>query len=252
MPIHDWTRVDDSLFHSFELGWLVDLCRRLNHGALPSSHFAMIESIDPRPDAPFQSLPEPDQPTRGPIAPGDVRFADADAPPVRWVFTTNRIEYAGRAVTVRDGDTHAVVAAVVVAGPQDKRTEMRLARFVQRAVAALSHDIHLLVIDLFPSSPLCPHGIHRAIWDQIEPSSFGLPPDKPLTLAAYSAGRQRTAYVEPVAVGDALTDMPLFLKPETYVPVPLEATYQAEWQVFPARLKGLLEGLCAGPAAGAP
>jgi hypothetical protein len=47
--------------------------------------------------------------------------------------------------------------------------------------------------------------------------------------------------VEYVAVGDALPDLPLFLKPEIYVPVPLEATYQATWELFPAALKGLLE-----------
>jgi hypothetical protein len=38
-----------------------------------------------------------------------------------------------------------------------------------------------------------------------------------------------------------LPDMPLFLKPEAYVPAPLEATYQTTWAVFPAALKGLLE-----------
>jgi len=49
-----------------------------------------------------------------------------------------------------------------------------------------------------------------------------------------------TWLVEFVAVGDELPDMPLFLKPEIYVPTPLEATYQAAWQEFPTPLKGLL------------
>jgi len=49
------------------------------------------------------------------------------------------------------------------------------------------------------------------------------------------------AYVEFVAVGDPLPDMPLFLKPEFYVLAPLEATYQTTWNGFPAALKGLLE-----------
>jgi hypothetical protein len=35
--------------------------------------------------------------------------------------------------------------------------------------------------------------------------------------------------------------MPLFLKPEFYVPTPLEPTYQAAWNVFPNPVKGLLE-----------
>jgi len=50
------------------------------------------------------------------------------------------------------------------------------------------------------------------------------------------------AYVEPVAVGQPLPDMPLFLKPEFYVPAPLEETYRTTWDdFFPAALKGLLE-----------
>ena len=68
---------------------------------------------------------------------------------------------------------------------------------------------------------------------------FVLPPDKPLTLAAYSAGTTITAYIEPVAVGDVLPDLPIFLTPERYVPCPLESTYQASWDVFPKAAKAL-------------
>jgi hypothetical protein len=51
------------------------------------------------------------------------------------------------------------------------------------------------------------------------------------------------AYVEPIAVGDVLPDMPIFLKPEVYVPAPLEATYRTTWDdFFPTALKRLLEG----------
>jgi hypothetical protein len=50
-----------------------------------------------------------------------------------------------------------------------------------------------------------------------------------------------------VAVGDALPDMPIFLKPEFYVPAPLEETYTSTWQHFPAPMKRLLE-----PPAGEP
>jgi len=46
--------------------------------------------------------------------------------------------------------------------------------------------------------------------------------------------------VNTVAVGQLLPDLPLFLTPEEYIDVALEATYQAAWKVFPAPLKGLL------------
>jgi hypothetical protein len=50
------------------------------------------------------------------------------------------------------------------------------------------------------------------------------------------------AYVEPVAVGDALPDMPLFLEPGLHVPVGLETTYQAGWEVFPGGVAGVADG----------
>ena len=111
----------------------------------------------------------------------------------------------------------------------DKTTEM------------LEQGVHLLVIDLFPPSKRDPQGIHRAIWEEISDTKFKLPAGKPLTLAAYSAGLAIRAYVEPVAVGDALPDMPLFLKPEQHVKTPLEASYQATWDALPVEMKDLFE-----------
>jgi hypothetical protein len=45
----------------------------------------------------------------------------------------------------------------------------------------------------------------------------------------------------PIAVGDRLPDMSIFLTPDRYVPCPLEDTYMTTWGVFPAALKGELE-----------
>ena len=98
---------------------------------------------------------------------------------------------------------------------------------------------------LFPPSGRDPQGIHKAIWDEIQEGPFELPPDKRLTLASYSAGLETMACVEPIAVGDVLPDMPLFLEPEKYVPAPLESTYQAAWAVYPAPLKDALTAPCA-------
>jgi hypothetical protein len=70
---------------------------------------------------------------------------------------------------------------------------------------------------------------------------FELPPEKRLTLAAYVAGVPKTAYVEPVGVGDALPDMPAYLDADSYVPVPLEATYQSTWSACPDGLREVVE-----------
>jgi hypothetical protein len=60
-------------------------------------------------------------------------------------------------------------------------------------------------------------------------------------LAAYYAGVPKTAYVEPVAVGDLLPDMPAYLDPDSYVPVPLEPTYQATWASCPEDMREAVE-----------
>lgn len=85
------------------------------------------------------------------------------------------------------------------------------------------------------------------IWDRLRDEDFELPPDKPLTLAAYAAGTEIVAYIELVAVGDILPDRPIFLTPDSYVNCPLEATYQTAWSVFPAVLKAPLERTEAEP-----
>ena len=69
---------------------------------------------------------------------------------------------------------------------------------------------------------------HRWIWG-LDSGRMSLHPfeDPTDALAAYSAGELKRYYVEPLAVGDALAGMPLFLTADVYVPVPLEATYLA-------------------------
>jgi len=105
----------------------------------------------------------------------------------------------------------------------------------------IAQGLHLLVIDLFPPSTRDPQGIHKAIWDEFVEEDFELPVDQRLTLAAYDAGPPPVAYVEPVAVGEALPDMPIFLKPDFYVPAPLEESYRTTWDdFFPAPMKRLL------------
>jgi len=92
-----------------------------------------------------------------------------------------------------------------------------------------------------PPSRRDPQGIHKAIWDTIRDEPFELPADKPLTVAAYMGGDLKRAYVEPVAVGDPLPGLPIFLDDRTYVPSPLEATYQSTWSKCPEPLREIVE-----------
>jgi hypothetical protein len=132
------------------------------------------------------------------------------------------------------------VAVVEIVSPGNKGSRAEFNAFVEKSAELIRHGIHLLVVDLFPPTKRDPQGIHKAIWDEFEEQELEWPTDKPLTLASYDSGSGE-AYIEPVAVGDVLPDMPLFLRPGIYVPAPLEKTYLATWTVFPNALKGLLE-----------
>ena len=136
---------------------------------------------------------------------------------------------------------------IEIVSPGNKASKAELRAFVEKTSDLIERGVHLLVIDLFPPTKRDPQGIHKLIWDELEEEDFELPADKPLILAAYEAGPDWVAYVEPVAVGDVLPDMPLFLRSGFYVPAPLEATYQTTWKVFPAPLKGLLEDTTPNP-----
>jgi hypothetical protein len=159
-------------------------------------------------------------------------------------------EQIAEAVIVRHTSHHQVIAMVEIVSPGNKNNQHGLRSFVRKAVEALEAGIHLLIVDLFPPGPRDPQGIHPAIWEQwMGESDFTLPPDAPLTVAAYVGGDSPEAFVEPAAVGSALPPMPLFLTPEVYVPVPLEATYQSTWEALPAFWQGVL-GRPAGPSGG--
>ena len=240
MPIHDWTRVDAGIFHHFHHTWITEIQRALNRGLLPPEYYAMAEQIAgglgpdvlalQRPaNSSGNGSPSPREPSGG--------IALAEAPPrVAFRRRSEVDQYAAKAkaVVIRHKSNHEVIAVVEIVSPGNKNSRHGLRALVEKAEELLRAGVHLLVIDLFPPSVRDPQGIHKAIWDEIEDQPFALPPDKPLTLAAYSGGACPEMFVQPVAVGQALPDMPLFLTPEVYIYVPLEATYQAAWADVPS------------------
>jgi hypothetical protein len=238
MPIHDWTRVRANRFHDFHQSWTVAIRNALNAGRLPAGYFAMVEQKagGPEPDVITLELKQPGGPGPGGLA------VDLHPPKARFVARSEAAGYARKAnrITVRhpDGD---VVAVIEIVSPGNKDSRHAVRAFARKAVELLQAGVNLLIVDLFPPGRRDPHGIHKVIWDRVREEPFALPPDKPLTLAAYAAGTETVAYVEPVAVGDALPDVPVFLTADRYVPCPLEATYQTAWEQFPAPLRGPLE-----------
>lgn len=244
MPVHDWTRVNAGTFHDFHSAWIIHLKEALNGGLLPPGYYAQAEQHAGRVLADVLTLqadvPEPE----GPVEGGPVAVAEAPPRVGRKVMASPNAAYRAtrRTLAVRHVSGHRVVALVEILSPANKDRPSSVGDFVAKVHAALHHGCHLLVVDLYPPGPHDPQGIHAAIWESFDPEDYVLPEDRPLTLAAYVAGPLPEAYLEHVAVGDTLSEMPLFLRPDAYVNVPLEAAYQTAYRGVPAYWRGVVEG----------
>jgi Protein of unknown function (DUF4058) len=240
MPIHDWTRVDCGLFHDFHQGWTVRVCDALN-GLLPDGRFALIEQnvVHPLPDVIAVEMKK-----RGKAATAHPAVATLEAPKTRLTarIEPDAVRYARKAnrISIRH-PMGEVVAVIEIVSPGNKDSRNSLKSFVDKAVAFLRNGVHLLIVDLFPPTPRDPVGIHGAIWQELADDPFALPDDKRLTLVSYDAGDGLTAHIEPVAVGDRLPAMPLFLERGLNVMVPLEQTYDATWAVCPEPIREMVE-----------
>lgn len=241
MPIHDWTRVEAGDFHHFHQRWTVAIADALNGGLLPPEFLAMSEQVTGRPIPDVVALQA--RPPKG--GSGGAALAPAPAPTARVVQKLERINYGKRAdrVVIRHGRGE-VVAIIEVLSPGNKESRHAIRSFVEKAADILSQGVNLLLVDLFPPTPRDPQGIHKLLLGEfLGDEPFPFVPDKPLTVAAYLGGDRPEAYVDPVAVGDPLPSLPIFLSDSDtfYVPAPLEETYMQAWAVYPALLRELIE-----------
>jgi len=150
--------------------------------------------------------------------------------------------YARKAkrVVIRHITGDAAVAVIELVSPGNKASAGEFRSFVQKSAGRIGGGIHLLIAGIFAPGSRDPNGVHAAIWE-IAGGWYELPAATPLTQVSYCAGvNEYEAFVEPVALGQPLPELPLFLTPDFYVMLPLEATYQAAWAEVPARWQRVL------------
>lgn len=244
MPVHDWSRVDANLFHHFHQRWTIAICDAMNAGLLPQGYSALVEQHAGGLVPDVLALQRRSRSSRPREPEGGVLTC---TPPQTRLVRQAKTVLAARANRIvirhRMGE---VVCVLEIVSPGNKSGRLVLRQFVEKTLDFLQKGINVLVLDILPPTPRDPQGMHKVIWDEIDEEPFELPPDKPLTLAAYVAGdpqadMETTAYVELVGVGDKLPDMPAYLNRDGHVPVPLDATYQTAWATCPADLRELVE-----------
>jgi len=252
MPIHNWSRVDAGIFYDFHHAWIEQIKRLLYSGVLPPDHYAMAEQHTSHFEPDVLKLQsrvreDEDQDNGTPIGQGSgsTRGGVILAKPKAHLAGETDLEFYRRkqnVVAVRHVSGDRLVAIVEIVSPGNKSSQAVFRKFVDKTVELLSQDIHLLILDLIPPTRRDPNGIHGAIWEALTDEEYKAPPGKPLALAAYEADMGVRAFVEPVAVGDALLETPLSLKAGGHVPVALESTYQSAWEAVPRRWRSVIEG----------
>ncbi len=244
MPLHDWTRVGANRFHDFHQSWSVELRNALNAGRLPDGYVALVEQhvgrVEPDVVA-LSQFPDGAEPhggvalaSKAPSAGMRLRTRVSDTE--RYAQKANRI--------VIEHESGELVAAIEIASPGNKHSAKAARQFVEKAEQFLRRGVHLLILDLFPPTPRDPRGLPGLVWKRIAGKRYELPADRPLSGASFRADldvNEFEAFLEPLAVGLAIPDLPVFLSPERYVPCPLEETYCGAWESLPKALRAPLE-----------
>jgi hypothetical protein len=220
MPVHDWTSVAPDIFHDLHLAWVAEIGKVLNCGRLLETYYALAEQHGGRSIADILTFP-------------------ARPLPVEPFALARR-----RSLAIRHVTGHRLVALLEILSPANKDRPESVRDFTTKVVDALDAGVHVLFVDLFPPGESDPDSMHGVICRRLEQSDerYDLPAEEPLTLASYRAGPRVEIDIEHLAVGAPLCDMPLYLRPDRYVKVPLEATYQAAYAGMPAFWRHVLEG----------
>ena len=260
MQIHNWTRVTAGTFHHFHSLWIADISRCLNENLLPPGFYAMAEQHAGHLVPDILTLTSPKWTSRvessrvdyvsgcdaseaedrqSPLPQG--ALALADSPPrvsLRSVQSEANVYREKRqTIAIRQEPTSRIVAMIEIISPGNKDGSKAMNAFASKSLEVMNAGIHLLIVDLFPTSSSNPEGIHALLWDD----PFELPGDRRLTLVSYRIDSMNEAFIEPVAIGQQMPDMPIFLDPSWYVNVPLNSTYESAWRGLPKPFQHVLE-----------
>ncbi len=241
MPIHDWSRVPSGLFHHFHQDWSIEIARTLNRGVLPSNLSALVEQRAGAKEPDILAIED-----YAPLSDHETSLQDRrtgstatmDVPLSRIVQRSSQEIYACRAnrIVIRH-HLGRIVAVIEIVSPGKKEKRGSIRNFVEKTVEFIESGIHVLAVDLFPPTMRDPNGLHQLIWDEIADQPFELPEGMDRLLMSYNAGNEKVAYIEPLAIGESMPDMPLFLTPEIHVRIPLETTYHSTWTALPEQLR---------------
>jgi hypothetical protein len=242
--IHDWTRVGADTWHPFHLRWISEMERSLN-GCLPPGYYADPERSAPPYIPDILTLQEATDEIMDDVE-DDASAGVATAPavatePKLTVHLTQDAtpSYTERRIAIRHESGDRLVAILELSSPANKDRPKSVEKFVKKTIDALASSVHVSVIDLLPPTPHDAPGLITRCAEAADLGELIAPPGKPLMIGAFNAHIE--LWAEPLAVGDALPDLPIFYREDRFVNIPLAATYAAAWEATPKRWRKVIE-----------
>ncbi len=241
MPTHDWRQVESGIFHAFHTRWISELQGALNEGLLPPGYYALAEQHLRGAIADILTLnagsPRSVTPPEHEV---DGSVAVAEVPLKTGIQLTARPR---RSLAIRHVSGHQLIAVIEIVSPGNIQSPGSVAAFTSKAVRLIDNGVHLSLIDLFGPTTAAPNGLHGEIWSAFDEEWINQKEFQPVTVAAYCACEPVEAWIESRAIHAELPAMPLFLRPDQQISIPLEATYLSAWRGMPQYWRDVLESV---------
>ena len=235
MPLDDWTRVPDNVFHHFHTEWLVHLSRALNEGLLPVGYYARTEEYV----GPFQAnvlTLESGEGSPTGLSGSSTRGGERDTTlsPTATIAPPHFGTWRKRRVSVFSARDERRVAVLEVVSPGNKDSQERARQFREKLLECLAAGLHVLVVDLLPSTAPEP-GIAASVARELGSDDVPAGGRHATSFEVQREPPTVRVYHQALVLGRALPPTPLFLEPGVHVSVPLEDSYARSVSGLPGR-----------------
>jgi hypothetical protein len=216
-------------WRSFHGAWAAAMARLLNQGVLPAGYYA-VPFVDHDVPIKIEVAALRDQETA--VAASGAPARQTWAPPAPGLTVAIELPPAdGVEVQVfgDDGDPR-LAAAVALLSPRNKDRPRARQAFAVKCVAYLQQGSSVVVVDTVTTRRA---DLNAAILSLLGVEASAAAPPSGLSAVSYRAvGRdeetqQLLLWPEPLALGQALPTLPLWIASDFSVPLDLEASYQA-------------------------
>ncbi len=230
MPILDHFNPPLSLervWNTFHHAWAATIARTLNRRLLPENYFAVPNiRFGPRVEIDVGAFESSGEPSRS-AEPASAGLTLA-TPPATAVIPAVFPDIVEVVIVHQEGGPQ-VAAAIELVSPSNQDRPATRRAFVAKMSSYLQQGIALSVVDLVTSRSAHLHN-EWIEWMQVEAGLMENAADTPLYANSYRAvhrgeGDAVEMWLHPLRVGDPLPSLFIFVRGDTWVEIPLEATY---------------------------